>query len=75
VLAEHGLPATVVVVEPTGSETQIVVRHEGHDLICVTRERARLRAGEQVHLSVDNSRGHLFDAASGQRVAGTHSIA
>ncbi|MCZ4316472.1 sn-glycerol-3-phosphate ABC transporter ATP-binding protein UgpC [Comamonadaceae bacterium G21597-S1] len=75
VLADHGLPATVVVVEPTGSETQIVARHGKQDIVCVTRERVPVRAGQAIRLAVDNNRAHLFDATSGKRVASAKELA
>src|SRR6476659_5390609 len=45
-LDPNGLAAEVVVVEPTGSETQVVARVGGQDLIAVFRERHTFEPGE-----------------------------
>jgi multiple sugar transport system ATP-binding protein len=61
-VAQHdGLPAEVVVVEPTGADTQLFCRFNGQELTC--------RAGDRVGLVPDVKRAHLFDAASGVRLA------
>ncbi|MBE7204398.1 MAG: sn-glycerol-3-phosphate ABC transporter ATP-binding protein UgpC [Parafilimonas terrae] len=66
-LAPDGIPAEVVVVEPTGSETMLAVRAAGQDLTCVLRERVTERPGETVHLRP--RRVHIFDAATGRRLS------
>jgi multiple sugar transport system ATP-binding protein len=67
-LAENGLPAEVVVVEPTGSETQVVAKIAGQELVCVFRERVTARPGETIRISPNPALVHLFDAESGQRL-------
>jgi multiple sugar transport system ATP-binding protein len=64
-----GLPGEVVVVEPTGADTQVVCRVGGQDMIAVLRERVTCRPGDRIGLKPDASRAHLFDAASGARLA------
>jgi multiple sugar transport system ATP-binding protein len=64
-----GLPCEVVVVEPTGADTQVVCRIGGQDLIAVLRDRVACRAGDRVGLRPDASRAHLFDAGSGARLS------
>jgi len=64
-----GLTADVVVVEPTGADTQVVCRVGGQDVIAVLRDRVACRAGDRVGLRPDASRAHLFDASSGARLA------
>jgi len=59
----------VVVVEPTGSETHVVLRHDGRDMMAVFRERHAFRPGDSVHLTPVAGKGHLFDEASGERLA------
>ena len=63
-----GVPAEVVVIEPTGSETQVVVRCGGQELTCVFRERITAKPGENITISPDTAVTHLFDAASGKRL-------
>jgi multiple sugar transport system ATP-binding protein len=65
----EGLPAEVVVVEPTGADTQLYCEVGGHDIVVVLRDRTSCRAGDRIHLVPDLSKAHVFDAASGQRLA------
>jgi multiple sugar transport system ATP-binding protein len=65
----HGAPAEVIVVEPTGADTQLYCRFNGQELTSVVRDRVPCRAGDRVGLVPDLSRAHLFDAASGTRLA------
>jgi len=67
--ASGGLPAEVVVVEPTGADTQLFCRFNGQELSSLVRDRASCRAGDRVGLAPDIERAHLFDAASGVRLA------
>ena len=64
-----GLPAEVVVVEPTGADTQVVCRIGTQDVIAMLRDRVACRPGDRVGLMPDASRAHLFDAGSGARLA------
>ncbi len=64
-----GIPAQVVVMEPTGMDTFIACRHEGVDLSAVFRERHDFAPGSTIHLLPDLQRTHLFDAGTGQRLA------
>ncbi|APV51525.1 sugar ABC transporter ATP-binding protein [Betaproteobacteria bacterium GR16-43] len=61
-----GLPATVVVVEPTGADTQVFARVGGVEITAVFRERHAFHAGETISLAPDAGRSHLFDAESGK---------
>ena len=67
-LADDGIEAEVVVVEPTGSETQIVARIGTQDIIAVFRERHEVKPGETIHLRPRASAAHLFDKESGRRI-------
>jgi multiple sugar transport system ATP-binding protein len=62
-----GLPGEVVVVEPTGADTHVIVRAGQAELVAVFHERHALRPGDRVHLSPDVPKTHLFDAATGTR--------
>ncbi len=64
-----GIPAKVVVMEPTGMDTFVACRHEGIDLSAVFRERHDFAPGSTIHLLPDMARAHLFDATSGERLA------
>jgi multiple sugar transport system ATP-binding protein len=64
-----GLPAEVVVVEPTGADTQLFCRFNGQEVTSLVRDRVDCRAGDRIGLVPDLKRAHLFDAASGARLA------
>jgi multiple sugar transport system ATP-binding protein len=58
----------ITVIEPTGSETQVVARLAGQKIVGVFRERISARPGEVLGVAPNLSSVHLFDAASGQRL-------
>jgi multiple sugar transport system ATP-binding protein len=64
-----GLPADVVVVEPTGADTQLYCRFNGQEITSLVRDRVGCRAGDRIGLNPDPARAHLFDAASGLSLA------
>ncbi|QPC88226.1 sn-glycerol-3-phosphate ABC transporter ATP-binding protein UgpC [Mesorhizobium sp. NBSH29] len=68
-LSPDGFAAKIAVVEPTGSEIQIIARTEGgDDIVANFRERHAFRPGERVNLSVDPALLHLFDGKTGKRL-------
>ena len=69
VLHPEGWPATVHVIEPTGSETQVMAEFAGSPVICAFRERVSARPGEVIRVVPDPSLVHVFDAATGLRYA------
>ncbi|MCZ4093666.1 ABC transporter ATP-binding protein [Sinorhizobium psoraleae] len=69
-LGETGIPAQVVVVEPTGSETQLYVTVAGRELVTVLRDRVDVRPGEKIWLTPKKGCAHLFDPKSGTRITG-----
>ncbi|MGU3494981.1 ABC transporter ATP-binding protein [Xanthobacteraceae bacterium A53D] len=64
----QGVPAQVVVVEPTGSEILAIVKLGGQEIACLFRERLSLSPGETIHIAPMPGLAHLFDAESGQRL-------
>ncbi len=66
-IAENGAPATVVVVEPTGSETHVLVKLGSADANLVLRDRVDLQPGQPVHVAPNLPKLHLF-SAQGTRV-------
>ena len=66
----EGVATEVVVVEPTGADTQIFTKIAGVEVTSVFRERHAFRPGETIRLKPDPLRAHLFDAASGLRLQG-----
>jgi multiple sugar transport system ATP-binding protein len=67
-LLSDGLPAKVHVVEPTGSETQVMAEFAGSSIIAAFRERVSARPGELIHVGADPALVHVFDADTGQRL-------
>ncbi|RJT41285.1 sn-glycerol-3-phosphate ABC transporter ATP-binding protein UgpC [Mesorhizobium waimense] len=67
-IAPDGLPATVSVLEPTGSETQIFARFGEDAIDAIVKDRLTVRPGEEVRLKIDPRRVHIFDRQSGARL-------
>jgi multiple sugar transport system ATP-binding protein len=67
-LDPNGIPVTVKVVEPTGSETQVFVDAGGQQIVCVFRERVTAGPGETIKIAADPQLVHLFDAKDGKRL-------
>jgi multiple sugar transport system ATP-binding protein len=67
-LSDDGIEAEVQVVEPTGSETQLVAKFGGQDVLAVFRERHQFQPGDRVRLKPDVGLVHLFDKTSGKRL-------
>jgi multiple sugar transport system ATP-binding protein len=66
-VSSDGVPAEVVVVEPTGADTQIFCKLAGTDVTAVVRERHDFRPGEAIRLKPQLT--YLFDPSSGARLA------
>ncbi|TIU72690.1 MAG: TOBE domain-containing protein, partial [Mesorhizobium sp.] len=65
---EDGIPVTVVVVEPTGSEVQLIGRTAGgEEIVANFRERHSFTPGETVRLTAEPGLIHLFHGQTGQR--------
>jgi multiple sugar transport system ATP-binding protein len=67
-LSDDGTEAEIQVIEPTGSEIQVVARLGGEDVIAVFRERHRFKPGDKIRLKPDPQLVHLFDEATGRRL-------
>jgi multiple sugar transport system ATP-binding protein len=67
-LSDDGPEAEIQVIEPTGSEIQVVAKLGGQSVIAVFRERHQFKPGDKVRLKPDPHLVHLFDEATGQRL-------
>ncbi len=67
-LADDGFEAEVVVIEPTGSETQLFARLGEQEIVAIFRERHEFAPGQKIRLKPRAPVAHLFDASSGQRI-------
>jgi multiple sugar transport system ATP-binding protein len=65
-VASDGLLAEVVLVEPTGADTQIFCKLAGIDVTAMVRERHPFQPGEAVRLKPQLT--YLFDPSSGARL-------
>jgi multiple sugar transport system ATP-binding protein len=65
----EGLRATIVTIEPTGSETFIIVQVGGDRLSVLLRHRLLAKPGDEISLAVDLGAAHLFDSESTKRLA------
>ena len=67
-IADDGAEAEIIVVEPTGSETQVFAKLGGEQVVAVFRERHQFNPGDKIRLKPDPSLVHLFDEATGKRL-------
>jgi multiple sugar transport system ATP-binding protein len=67
-IADDGAEAEIVVVEPTGSETQVFAKLGGDEVVAVFRERHKFNPGDKIRLKPDQHVVHLFDEATGKRL-------
>ena len=58
----------VVVIEPTGSETQVSLRVGKDDLLALFHSRIETSPGDELHVRPMAGALHLFDQASGKRI-------
>jgi multiple sugar transport system ATP-binding protein len=64
--AQEGIRTGVVVVEPTGANTEVYSRFCNADLISIFRERHDFAPNDAIQLVPDHEHTHLFDAESGK---------
>ncbi|PZR96142.1 MAG: sugar ABC transporter ATP-binding protein [Stutzerimonas stutzeri] len=67
-LGDDGFDAEVVVIEPTGSETQLVAKVGRQSVVAIFRERHNLVPGQKIKLRARRDVAHLFDKQSGVRL-------
>lgn len=59
-IAPDGVPAKLVVVEPTGAETHLIARVGNNDVTITLRDRIELAPGQTIGLGMDLTKVHLF---------------
>jgi ABC-type sugar transport system ATPase subunit len=67
--ASSNVTGEVIVVEPTGAETELVTRVGAVQVVVQARGRPNLAPGDRIAFSVDPANVHLFDQANGERLA------
>ena len=63
-----GVEAKVVVVEPTGAETELLVDVGGTHFIVVIHGRTSAQPGDAIRLQIDGASAHLFAGGDGRRL-------
>jgi multiple sugar transport system ATP-binding protein len=66
--AGRGVPAQVIVVEPTGAETELLVRVGDDTLTLVIQGRTQVGPEDTVYLGIKTNKVHLFEAGSQRRI-------
>ncbi len=69
-LSDTGVSAKVALIEPTGAETQLVLRTGENSIVMTTRDRISLSPGDPVHFSISEGKLHCFDAESERALSG-----
>jgi multiple sugar transport system ATP-binding protein len=67
--ADGTVPAEIVVVEPTGAETELLIQAGEAQVILVTHGRPDVNPGDRIGLAIDPAKVHVFDQATGARLA------
>jgi multiple sugar transport system ATP-binding protein len=66
--ANEGVAAKVVVVEPTGAETELLVQVGESQLVIVLHGRTNVQPDDIVGLLIKTDKVHLFDGATEKRI-------
>ena len=66
--ATGGIAAQVVVVEPTGAETELLLQIGDQQLVVVMHGRTQAQPDDTVYLTLEAAQAHVFDSGSGQRL-------
>jgi len=66
---EPSVPGEIVVVEPTGAETELLVKVGDAQIVLVTHGRPVVSPGDRIAVALDPAMVHVFDKETGQRLA------
>jgi len=67
-VSETTVPAEIIVVEPTGAETELLIQAGNEQVILRTHGRPAVNPEDKIALGVDPAHVHLFDQATGVRL-------
>jgi multiple sugar transport system ATP-binding protein len=70
VASGDGIAAKVIVVEPTGAETELLLQVGDAQLVVVMHGRTKVQPDDVVRLNIAGAASHLFDGATGRRIEG-----
>jgi len=68
-IGESCVQVQVVVVEPTGADTQVFCKLAGHNVSAISRERHTFHPGDTISLKPFEGKTYLFDPESGARIS------
>jgi multiple sugar transport system ATP-binding protein len=66
--SNQGIAAKVVVVEPTGAETELLLEVGGARIVTVMHGRTDAKPDDIVYLEIDANKAHIFEAQTGKRL-------
>ena len=66
--ASTGIAAQVVVVEPTGAETELLLQIGDQKFTLVMHGRTDVQPNDTVYLKFDVNKAHVFDGTTEQRL-------
>ena len=64
----QGIPAKVIVVEPTGAETELLLEVGGVQIVTVMHGRTDAKPDDIVQLHIDANKAHIFEVQTGKRL-------
>ena len=64
----QGIAATVVVVEPTGAETELLLQIGSSQIVVVMHGRTDVQPDQTVYLAVEPAKTHVFEVGAGARL-------
>ena len=64
----QGIEAKVIVVEPTGAETELLLEVGGTHIVTVMHGRTDAKPDDMVRLRIDANKAHIFEAQTGKRL-------
>jgi multiple sugar transport system ATP-binding protein len=64
----QGIPAKVIVVEPTGAETELLLEVGGTRIVTVMHGRTDAKPDDIVQLHINANKAHIFEAQTGKRL-------
>jgi multiple sugar transport system ATP-binding protein len=67
-LASSGIAAQVVVVEPTGAETELLLQIADQKFVLVMHGRTDVKPNDAVYLQFNAAKAHVFDGTTEQRL-------
>jgi multiple sugar transport system ATP-binding protein len=65
---QQGIPATVIVVEPTGAETELLLEVGDARFVVVLHGRTDVQPQDQIFLEIDGAKTHVFDGKTTARL-------